>query len=188
MAKQRFEFIAGRLSLCFVDTVGGRGGAGIERLTDARSLDDWLASAGLFAERTLPATQRQLEVARGLREAIFRAGLQVMADKVPDRADMAAINAAARRPPLRPQWTGNGVVQTAERPVEAALSVIAADALELFASPLAARIRRCPECAMMFVDTSRPGRRRWCSSARGCGNRAKVNRSRARVRAKGWEG
>ena len=34
------------------------------------------------------------------------------------------------------------------------------------------RIRECesPECALLFVDTSRPGRRRWCSSA-ACGSK-----------------
>ncbi len=39
------------------------------------------------------------------------------------------------------------------------------------------RIRACanPECILHFYDTSKSGRRRWCSMA-GCGNRAKAMR------------
>jgi len=188
MARQRFEFIAGSLGLCFVDTFGDRNGVGIERLTDPSSLVDWLQAAGLLGAQADPATQEQLEGARSLREAIHRSGLRIMAAGMPASSDMAIVNAAALKPPLRPQWRESSIVHMAEVPVEAALSVIAADALYLFGSPLAARIRTCPECAMMFVDTSRPGRRRWCSSARGCGNRAKVNRLRARRAREGMGG
>ncbi|MFD0786561.1 CGNR zinc finger domain-containing protein [Micromonospora azadirachtae] len=34
-------------------------------------------------------------------------------------------------------------------------------------------------CHLVFVDTSRPGQRRWCSMER-CGNRHKVSSLRAR--------
>jgi predicted RNA-binding Zn ribbon-like protein len=39
------------------------------------------------------------------------------------------------------------------------------------------RVRPCanPECVLWFVDTSRPGTRRWCSMA-ACGNRDKAAR------------
>jgi predicted RNA-binding Zn ribbon-like protein len=39
------------------------------------------------------------------------------------------------------------------------------------------RIRGCanPECVLWFLDTSRPGTRRWCSMA-SCGNRDKAVR------------
>lgn len=43
------------------------------------------------------------------------------------------------------------------------------------------RLRRCAaeDCRSWFVDTSKGGRRRWCSMAR-CGNRAKAARYRER--------
>jgi predicted RNA-binding Zn ribbon-like protein len=46
---------------------------------------------------------------------------------------------------------------------------------------MADRVRRCAgnDCLLTFVDTSRPGRRRWCSMER-CGNRAKVRAFRNR--------
>ena len=39
------------------------------------------------------------------------------------------------------------------------------------------RLRSCPRCGWLFLDTSRGGRRRWCSM-RVCGNREKVSRHR----------
>lgn len=46
------------------------------------------------------------------------------------------------------------------------------------------RIGRCgdPACGWVFIDTSRAGNRRWCSSA-DCGNRHRVRRHHARRRA-----
>ena len=43
------------------------------------------------------------------------------------------------------------------------------------------RLRICenPQCRWVFKDTSRTGKRKWCSMS-SCGNRAKVARHRAR--------
>lgn len=181
MTSQReFDFVAGSTALSFVDTLGDRGGDGRERLQSPAALVRWLRAAGLAAEGLAEPTAEQLADARSLREAIYRTGLHGMSGQALDPNDLAILNAAALRPPLRPQWRGDALVTKAERPLEAALSTLAGEALTLFASPLARRIRICPGCAMMFVDQSRPGRRRWCSSASGCGNRAKVERHRAK--------
>jgi predicted RNA-binding Zn ribbon-like protein len=61
------------------------------------------------------------------------------------------------------------------------VSTIARDAVELFTGRFADRIRECGahDCYLIFVDTSRPGRRRWCAMER-CGNRHKVRALRAR--------
>jgi predicted RNA-binding Zn ribbon-like protein len=61
------------------------------------------------------------------------------------------------------------------------LSAVARDAVDLFGGPHAHRIRECAsdDCHLVFVDTSRPGRRRWCSMEH-CGNRHKVRALRAR--------
>jgi predicted RNA-binding Zn ribbon-like protein len=51
----------------------------------------------------------------------------------------------------------------------------------LLGGEAADRIRQCegPPCAVLFVDTSRKGQRRWCSMS-ACGNRAKAAGFRAR--------
>jgi predicted RNA-binding Zn ribbon-like protein len=62
-----------------------------------------------------------------------------------------------------------------------ALSTLAREMIELLSGPFSGRIRECAsgDCPLVFVDTSRPGARRWCSMER-CGNRHKLRALRAR--------
>jgi predicted RNA-binding Zn ribbon-like protein len=55
------------------------------------------------------------------------------------------------------------------------LAAIARSAAEIIAETTTPRLRVCsnPSCGLLFYDTSRTGRRRWCSMSR-CGNRHKV--------------
>lgn len=59
-------------------------------------------------------------------------------------------------------------------PVDAVLSTVARDAVDLLAGPLAAHICECAaeDCALLFVDASRPGGRRWCATE-ACDHRAR---------------
>ena len=181
--KQPFEFIAGSPALCLVDTLGNRGGKGNERLPDPAALDAWLSAAGLSTGSGSAASRKNLDETRALREAIHRCGLAAIAGEDLPADDLALVNLAASATPPRPQLVGGRIVHHAGEPVRAALSHLAADALPLFVDPLRQRLRQCPECRMMFLDTSRPGKRLWCSSAQGCGNRAKVRKFRARQAA-----
>jgi predicted RNA-binding Zn ribbon-like protein len=65
--------------------------------------------------------------------------------------------------------------------VEAALSTIAREAIEVLTGPLADRLKECAsdDCPLFFVDGSRSAARRWCSMAR-CGNRHKIRAFRDR--------
>ena len=58
--------------------------------------------------------------------------------------------------------------------VTAALAVLS---IEAFFTLPRERLRSCPRCAWRFLDTSRGGKRRWCSM-RVCGNREKISRHR----------
>jgi len=67
---------------------------------------------------------------------------------------------------------------------------IAHSVAEIVADPRAHEaVRKCANdgCALYFYDTSRTGRRRWCSMA-ACGNRAKVaaHVQRRRARDTDW--
>jgi predicted RNA-binding Zn ribbon-like protein len=55
------------------------------------------------------------------------------------------------------------------------LAAIARSAAEIIAEGPSARLRICsnPSCGLLFYDTSRTRRRRWCAMSR-CGNRHKV--------------
>ncbi|MEQ8396800.1 ABATE domain-containing protein [Thalassobaculum sp.] len=180
LIEPNFAFIAGTPALCFVDTVADRGRLATDRLRKPTDLDIWLKAAGLDTGGARPASPDDLLQTRELREAIYRCGMAAVGGAPFDPADIACINRHAQQPPLRPRIEGATVVLQAKRPIEAALSTLAADAIAILTGSSRQRIRICPECAMMFVDTSRPGKRRWCSSATGCGNRAKVRRHRAK--------
>jgi len=180
MAPRSFEFIAGSPALCLVDTLSQRGSANKELLNSTGDLAAWLRSAGLVMGSVAAISERQLRAARTLREAIYRSGLAVIAHRPLRSDDVRILNEIAARPPLRPRLIGRRLVQVGALPVEAAFSTLAADALHLFGTALRERVRACAGCQMMFLDNSRPGWRRWCSSVSGCGNRAKVRNLRAR--------
>lgn len=71
--------------------------------------------------------------------------------------------------------------EVATRTPLARLAPLARAAVRLAADVDPHRLRVCdaPECGRWFVDTSKGGRRRWCSMER-CGNRAKAARHRRR--------
>ena len=79
-------------------------------------------------------------------------------------------------------------VAAVRRPLVASqvLSLLARDAVDLFAGPLASRIRVCAasDCGLLYLDQSRSGTRQCCSMRR-CGTRAKVRAHRERGRADG---
>jgi predicted RNA-binding Zn ribbon-like protein len=183
MHATRFEKISGSLCLDFVDTLGNRRAEPVERLATPADLDRWLGATGLDDTFRRKPTSADLAGARALRDAIFRFAMSAIENAPSDMRDIQTINRWAKRMPLRPTIAGARIQMTARQPVEAALSTIAADAIELILGPQRSRIRVCPECWMVFVDTSRPGKRRWCSSASGCGNRAKVRAHRSRMSA-----
>ncbi|WP_433249583.1 CGNR zinc finger domain-containing protein [Actinomadura nitritigenes] len=169
----RFNFRSGRLCLAFVATVGERWRGNYERLREPADLTRWYRECGLLDE-AVAVTPTGLDAARTLREAIYRVAHAVMAGRVAAAQDEATITAAAAVPALIPvlhKGTGR-LTLPADGGEQAALSTVARDAIDLFTGTAADRIRECasPECALLFVDTSRPGRRRWCSSA-ACGSK-----------------
>ena len=180
---ERFRFRAGRPSLDLCSTLLWRSVAPIEQLREPSDLSRWLLEAGLVSA-PCDATGAELELARSLREALyglFRARLNGAGF---GDADLAAVNGCAAHPDRIPQLAEPGVVDwLAREPAEAALATVARDGIDLLAGPLAGRVRECaaPDCSFLFVDTSRPGRRRWCAASR-CGNRQHVRDHRARLR------
>jgi predicted RNA-binding Zn ribbon-like protein len=183
MSGTSFTFISGSLCLDLLDTLGNRRAEPVERLLTAGDLDAWIGAAGLGGAPHMKSTPLMLARARELRDAVYRFALAAIDKTLSDPAAIAVINRWAKKMPLRPTIDGRQIRLTAPRPIEAALSTIAADAVELILGPRRSRIRVCPECRMVFVDTSRPGMRRWCSSDSGCGNRAKVRAFRSRAGA-----
>ena len=152
-----------------------------ESLHEPSDLADWLATCGLRLDPAqVRVTQADLRHTRSTRDALHRA-LRALPDH-PAPENVARINAAAAHPPLVPRLSNEGrAIWAPPHDAAQALSEFARDAIALLTGDHVHRVRECAahDCRLLFVDTSRPGRRRWCSMDR-CGNRAKVRALRER--------
>ena len=179
----RFIFIAGRLCIDFTQTGGETGKRAYwERFHQPSDLADWLAESPLQLQG-IQVHPEEFRTALTLREAIWRVASAIVQKGAPLAEDVETINHVAETPDLPPQLVLDGLEEVWYSPATAtaALSTIARDAIDLFSGELRSRIRECenPNCGLMFVDSSRPGQRRWCLMKR-CGNMAKTSKYRKR--------
>jgi predicted RNA-binding Zn ribbon-like protein len=178
-----FWFDAGAACLDFAHSGGEGRYAVFESLHRPADLGEWLAQPPLAAALTVPATARDLTAARALRQAIWDAAHARAAGRTLPAEAVTTINRAAATVPLVPALAADGTSAGWASPVRAtqALSTLAREMIELLGGPLSGRIRECAgdDCPLVFVDSSRPGARRWCTMER-CGNRHKVRALRAR--------
>jgi predicted RNA-binding Zn ribbon-like protein len=177
---ESFRFGLGHVALEFVATLAGRLGEPVDRLREPEDLADWLEQAGL--ESGTRCDRRLLAEARELREAVYGVLDRARRGKQPSQADIELINSWAARP-VRVAQIGPRLTRTwtESEAVEAGLAQLARASVDLITGPDLALIRNCADrsCSLLFIDQSRPGRRRWCSMER-CGNRAKTARYRER--------
>ncbi|MFH9294262.1 CGNR zinc finger domain-containing protein [Streptomyces sp. NPDC017520] len=196
-----FRFDPGALCLELLPT-GGPGAlayfevlhepADLVRWAEESRLPDGLGPGGGPGPGPGPGPRPSLVVSAGevadarvLRDALWRLAEGHVGGGPPDPDDLATLNGAAAHPPLTARLTPGGGREWAPGGTGTGLlSSVARDAVELFTGAFAHRIRTCGAhgCRLLFVDTSRPGRRRWCSMER-CGNRHKVRAHRARLAA-----
>ena len=175
-----FKFRGGSLPLDFAATLAARlRPEPRDLLAEPDDLARWFVAAGLAKEK-LKVTALELKRARELREAIYRLAIARAQKRPFPQADRALLNRRAAGATPAPHLDRNGSSWTRGSASEL-LSLIARAAVELFGGALGDQIRRCEGelCALLFVDTSRSGARRWCSMA-GCGNKAKVASFRER--------
>ncbi|MFE9772874.1 CGNR zinc finger domain-containing protein [Streptomyces sp. NPDC005931] len=180
------RFDTGRLCLDLLATTHPE-----ERLGSVPVLCAWITGSGLVpvgtpltgADAGWPAAFREL---RGLLAPLLR-GRSGPGVRAYDLA-LARVNDLARAAPPAPRAVpgedGTLVRRLDGPPGRAALlAVIARDAVDLLTDPVArASLRQCEgdNCPIVYVDTSRGRRRRWCSSEV-CGNRERVARHRRRA-------
>lgn len=161
------------LALDLINTEWADEGGRHDLLADAAGLTVWLDAT----DRTAAADAATLAE---LREA--RSAIRGVVERPDDPEAHSALNAVLalggwveRLGPDGPERTS-----TARGPHCALAWEAAANLLELLRHQ-PERIRRCSghDCLLAFCDTSRSGRRQWCSMAV-CGNRAKARRHYAR--------
>jgi predicted RNA-binding Zn ribbon-like protein len=171
----RPELVGGHVALDLVNTVAWRldDRRRVDRLADPDNLRKWLTATGLKPS--------EREARTGLQDALLRcretayAVLQPLAiGAEPSSADLAVLRElvedAVRKASLvsiRPlSWRVDSIADRVR------LSV-----WRLFEDEDLSRLRQCDDddCGWLFLDRSKNGSRRWCSSA-DCGNRARARR------------
>ncbi|RQR29401.1 hypothetical protein DIE22_26115 [Burkholderia sp. Bp9142] len=191
------DFIGGHFVLDFVNTMTGRDETPRDWLPDYSAYLAWLASSGLLpaldlkplaarAAEAPAAADRALRDARRLREALFGIFDALAHRASPGTADLTTLEHVWRR-----AVSGQRLVATAAGRVEfhdapdtrggtdlhLPTDRIALDAVKLLQAIPDGRLRMCagPNCAWLFIDSSKTGRRKWCDMAT-CGNVAKARR------------
>ncbi|MFE6974296.1 CGNR zinc finger domain-containing protein [Streptomyces sp. NPDC057682] len=177
-----YRFDPGALCLELLTTGGPGPYRHYEVLHGPADLAAWADRSRLTPTPVLSISDAEVADVRMLRDALLRVVVARAAGEPHPPRDLRTINEAAARPALAPAITPDGQRQWAGTATGAQLAAtVARDAVELLTGPFAHRIRTCAadDCHLVYVDTSRPGRRRWCSMEH-CGNRHKVRALRAR--------
>jgi predicted RNA-binding Zn ribbon-like protein len=177
-----YRFDPGALCLELLTTGGPGPYRRYEVLHERADLAAWAARSRLTPTPALDISEVEVADIRGLRDALFRVIVAHTRGEPHPPRDLEAINGAAARPAMAPAITPDGKRQWAGTPTGTHLgATVARDAVELLTGPFAHRIRTCAaeDCHLIYVDTSRPGRRRWCAMEH-CGNREKARSHRAR--------
>ncbi|MFJ3302720.1 CGNR zinc finger domain-containing protein [Streptomyces sp. NPDC086549] len=185
-APYELRFDAGRICLDLLSTTHPG-----ERLDSVGPLRAWIVGSGLVPAGT-PLAHADASWLVGFRELRGQLGLLVRgglsADGRPYDLALGRVNEIARTAPPVPRAVRGDdgtLVRKLDGPLACAalLAAVARDAVELLTDPVArAAVRECEgdNCPIVYLDTSRGRRRRWCSSEV-CGNRERVARHRRRA-------
>ncbi|GAA0404946.1 CGNR zinc finger domain-containing protein [Streptomyces luteireticuli] len=195
-APHDLRFDSGRLCLDLVATFAAAGRPGeepYERLATPERLRAWLLGARVVPPGTpLDGVDsgwlRHFQALRGLLHRVVHAEVAGGPESRAADADLERVNALAAVAPPAPRAVRNGdggLVRTVAGPPDCAAlaALVARDAVELLTDPAArGLLRQCEgeSCTLLYLDTSRGRRRRWCSSEV-CGNRERVARHRRRA-------
>lgn len=180
------RFDAGRICLDLLATTHPA-----ERLDGVEALCAWIRGAVLVPEGTALGHVDDSWSVR-FRELRDHIGQLVRSGDVDGAAScgraLRRVNEVAQASPPAPRAVcgeDGRLVRELAGPPECAglLALVARDAVELLTDPVArAAVRECEgdNCPLVYLDTSRGRRRRWCSSE-ACGNRERVARHRRRA-------
>jgi predicted RNA-binding Zn ribbon-like protein len=177
-----YRFDPGALCLELLITGGPGPYRRYEVLHEPADLAVWADRSRLTPTPVLDISQAEVADARRLRDALFQVIFAHTRGEPYPPGDLEIVNEAAARPALAPAIAPTGERAWAGTPSGTHLvATVARDAVELLTGPFAHRIRICAgdTCQLIYADTSRPGRRRWCSMEH-CGNLHKVRALRAR--------
>ncbi len=174
-----FLFIANRFCLDFINTIVAIDGQETDLLTDSASVSRWLESQGLSLAQAL--NNNDLEQLRELRLLIRHWVLRPPQNERDTNNRVNALNPYLRQhqPAKRLCVDSDGFhLDTIDQKLNAQelMRKIADDFANLLVKETLSRVKQCSgeRCILVFLDTSKSKRRRWCSME-SCGNRAKAS-------------
>jgi predicted RNA-binding Zn ribbon-like protein len=191
------ELVGGNLCLDFANTVNVRPVPEHDYLSSYQALLEWSGKVGTLepqhiqqlAQRALAqpgAAQDVLARAHRLRDLVYRTFSRVAAQAIPDDSDLQGVQALYGQACTCAElvWRDARCVLEwgARAELEAVLWPLGYAAGELLRADELARLKECPSCGWLFVDSSKNGQRRWCSMNT-CGVRDKMHRYHQRLRA-----
>jgi len=183
-----FLFVGNQLALDFLNTCPVQNGKPQELLSDVNTLLRWFRAAELLSDGEFtnlqkqwdnsPRARRTMEELLGLREKLRKEVLAWEAGGKLHRATIEHLNGLLAVHPMLERIidTDNSPrmdLSFRVREPEDLLAPLAHSAAKLFTDADRNRVRKCGECVLHFLDTSKKGTRRWCSMQL-CGNRLKV--------------
>jgi predicted RNA-binding Zn ribbon-like protein len=180
------QLVGNALCLDFANTVNSRVDADRDWIAEPSDLDTWARQVGIAAS---PA--ESVAAVHALRDSVYRVFHAVVVSEAPARSDLDHLTSTYAEAVHSARLSGGGdgggraayaldwTLASADRKVRWA---VADSAVELLRHGPLERVGECPSCGWLFLDTSRNGRRRWCSMAM-CGNRVKSARHYARTTA-----
>lgn len=187
------NFVGGDAALDFINTVTGRDEMPRDWLDGYPRLLEWAGHVELLPNAVLRALQkkaatepaqatRALKRAKELREALFVITTATIARKAPLQDALAVLNqhwhAAAAAHEIRHENHDLQMTLCADAiDLDLIAALIAWRFVEHVMAEPRERLRLCAghNCAWVFLDRSKAGRRRWCDMAV-CGNTAKSRR------------
>jgi predicted RNA-binding Zn ribbon-like protein len=178
MVDMSTELVGNALCLDFANSVNQRSDVRHDWLAEPDGLRAWAELAGLPRPSRRPAAPDE---AVALREAVYRVFSAIAADEQPVRRDLALVTATAAEG-LAAGTLAPGSSYTLDWRAgdpRRVLWAVADSAVELLRYGPLDRVGECPSCGWVFLDTSRNGRRRWCSMAM-CGSAVKYARHQSR--------
>lgn len=194
---RRVEFLGNHPALDFANTISDRVNTAdtVDRLGRFDDVAGWARAAGLI-DAAMPddgqvwadpaRARRWLARARALREAGHGVFAALARGRAPDAGGLGLIAAC-----VSDGWAGGALAARSDGPprltrarADGLIGLIAWWMLDAVFRLPPGRLGACPGCGWLYVDTTRGGRRRWCSM-RDCGNREKARRHRARRKRDG---
>ncbi|MGO3344576.1 MAG: CGNR zinc finger domain-containing protein [Marinomonas sp.] len=176
--KKTFIHVGNNLAVDFINTQYVNQGELVDQLSSLDALYQWATEMGVLLEDDNGTTS--MEDVWQLRHSVKTLLAAYIEEQALPKEALNVINRQLKNAPLQQQLLAVAH-EFALQPLHATLSIeqllgkIAYEVASLLTSNHSRQIKRCSneKCVLMFVDTSRSKKRRWCSMD-SCGNRAKA--------------